>query len=346
MKLNIASNKNQEVIDNGMTIQDKVNKIMGIETTNNETKNKGINNMKLSISNKTESIKPKKLELKINKGINQENLDLNINKFNQVESILKKLDSIDNTFINFLNNQNSAIEIINSFDKRIDTIELITTNLIKNQKSILDSINALHANLFQDNKKESKEVETKEVKTVLRKKESKEVDTESINGIFDIFQEYFGNNNFLGSKELTPETMPIFQALIESIEIDSIDSIQESINKFRSQLTKESGKYMTARKSNSNFDSAIIKTIEKIAGKSFDIAESKKASEIINKDYFTNQFNTDINTISDLINEITAYGKIDNELIDSVSNYIDTLSNNVSDNIKGKFINYSKQYIQ
>ena len=345
MKLNIASNKNQEVIDNGkLTIQQKVNKIMGIETTNNNTEKKGINNMKLSISNKTESIKPKKLELKINKGINQENLDLNINKFNQVESILKKLDSIDNTFINFLNNQNSAIEVLNSFDKRINTLELINTNMLKNQKSILDSINSLHANLFQDNKKESKEVETKEVKTVLRKKESN-IDTESINGIFDIFQSFFGNNNFLGNKELTSETMPIFQNLIESIEIDSIDSIQKSINDFRSKLTKESGKYMTARKSNVNFDSAIIKTIEKIAGKNFDIAESKENSEIINKDYFAKLFGTDTNEISGLIDEIKEYGKIDNDLINSVSNYIDGINDNISDNTKGIFINYAKQYI-
>jgi len=348
MKLNIASNKNQEVIDNGkLTIQQKVNKIMGIETTNNNTEKKGINNMKLSISNKTESIdnnKPKKLELKINKGINQESLDLNIEKFAKVESILKKLDSIDNTFINFLNNQNSAIEVLNSFDKRINTLELINTNMLKNQKSILDSINSLHANLFQDNKKESKEVETKEVKTVLRKKESN-IDTESINGIFDIFQSFFGNNNFLGNKELTSETMPIFQNLIESIEIDSIDSIQKSINDFRSKLTKESGKYMTARKSNVNFDSAIIKTIEKIAGKNFDIAESKENSEIINKDYFAKLFGTDTNEISGLIDEIKEYGKIDNDLINSVSNYIDGINDNISDNTKGIFINYAKQYI-
>ena len=348
MKLNIASNKNQEVIDNGkLTIQQKVNKIMGIETTNNNTEKKGINNMKLSIANKTESIdnnKPKKLELKINKGINQESLDLNIEKFAKVESILKKLDSIDNTFINFLNNQNSAIEVLNSFDKRINTLELINTNMLKNQKSILDSINSLHANLFQDNKKESKEVETKEVKTVLRKKESN-IDTESINGIFDIFQSFFGNNNFLGNKELTSETMPIFQNLIESIEIDSIDSIQKSINDFRSKLTKESGKYMTARKSNVNFDSAIIKTIEKIAGKNFDIAESKENSEIINKDYFAKLFGTDTNEISGLIDEIKEYGKIDNDLINSVSNYIDGINDNISDNTKGIFINYAKQYI-
>ena len=348
MKLNIASNKNQEVIDNGkLTIQQKVNKIMGIETTNNNTEKKGINNMKLSISNKTESIdnnKPKKLELKINKGINQESIDLNIEKFAKVESILNKLDSIDSAFTEFLKNQNSAIEVLNSFDKRINTLELINTNMLKNQKSILDSINSLHANLFQDNKKESKEVETKEVKTVLRKKESN-IDTESINGIFDIFQSFFGNNNFLGNKELTSETMPIFQNLIESIEIDSIDSIQKSINDFRSKLTKESGKYMTARKSNVNFDSAIIKTIEKIAGKNFDIAESKENSEIINKDYFAKLFGTDTNEISGLIDEIKEYGKIDNDLINSVSNYIDGINDNISDNTKGIFINYAKQYI-
>ena len=139
--------------------------------------------------------------------------------------------------------------------------------------------------------------------------------------------------------------MPIFQNLIESIEIDSIDSIQESINKFRSQLTKDSGKYMTARKSNSAFDNAIIKTIEKIAGKSFNIAESKQSDIVINKDFFANQFNTDINTVSELIDEIKTYGDIDKNLIESISNYIDTLSDNVSDNIKGKFINYAKSYM-
>ena len=343
MKLQIASNKT-ESIDNGkLTIQDKVNKIMGIES--NEMKG---NKMKLQIaSNKTESSKPKKLELKTSKGINQESLDLNIDKFAKVESILNKLDSIDSTFTEFLKNQNEAISVINAFTKRIDTFELIQSNMIKNQKSILDSINALHANLFQNHKeskevkKESKEVK-KESKVILRKKESNSFD--SIDSIFNEFQNHFNHNNFMGNKELTSESRIIFQNLLESIDDSSLDSIQKGINDFRSKLTKESGKYMTARKSNKNFDSAIIKTIEALKGNSFDITESKQESEPIDKNYFANLFKVNKEIISDLIQEAIDYGKVDNALMESIQNYFNNPS--ITDNMIGQFANYIKAYME
>ena len=352
MKLQIK-NDNIMTANNNMTIQDKVNKIMGNETTSN----KGLDNMKLKLkSNANNSpenspLDNLKLKLKKSNGLNADNLEMSIDKFSKVKDIMDKLNSLDNTFTSFLDNSNDTIKVINNFSNRLDTFETIFTNIIKNQKSILNSINTLHGkiasngNTFFDTSKETNNPEVKTIKAIDKKANTdNDKNPETIDGIFNIFQEHFNNNNFMGNKVLTPETMPIFQALIESIDIDNIDSITKSIGKFRSQLTKESGKYMTARKSNKAFDIAIIKTIETINGNPFDIAESKENSETIDKGYFAKIFKMDKTAISGLIDDIVSLDSID-ESIELIGEIIKQSNPKANNNMIGMFINYVKAYM-
>lgn len=358
MKLQFKNDSDNSANDSNMTIQQKVAKIMGNDS-NNDTNKKGIENMKLKLksnadnSNDNTPLDNLKLKLKKSNGINADNLELSINKFAAIETMQNKIDNIDNTFTTFLTNQNDSVKVINSFTNRLDTIELLLTNLAKNQNSILNAVNTLHgklaknSNAFFDNSNADtstdKKPEVKTIKASDKKQNDSAIDTESINGIFDIFQNHFNHNNFMGDKILTDENTPIFQALMESIEIDSIDTITESIGKFRSQLTKESGKYLTARKSNKAFDTAIIKTIETINDKPFNIDESKANTETIDKGYFAKIFKTTKESISELIDDIISLDDIA-ESIDLISEILRQSNPNANDNEIGLFVNYVKAY--
>ena len=114
-----------------------------------------------------------------------------------------------------------------------------------------------------------KETEKETAKTILRKGKAKnkpiELDSNdlSINDIYGLFQSNFGNKNFMGTKQLNQESLPIFMDIMDSIDISNIDSINKSLADIISKYRKQ-GIYFIAPKSTANFKTAIIETIKAI----------------------------------------------------------------------------------
>ena len=104
---------------------------------------------------------------------------------------------------------------------------------------------------------------------------------------------------------------------------------------------------MIARKSKSNAINSLIELGKKLG---LEINENLDGTEInspaIDKAYFTSLFNTDMETINELISESIDYGKIDNLLIDKLSEFIKSIKPDISENSIGLFINYIKSYIE
>ena len=108
MKLNLSNAKTNN------SIQNKVNSILALNDS--ETNEKETKKMKLNLSNaKT------KLQLKKTDSIIESNQNLTIDKFDRIEKLSKSIDSIENTFIEFLKSQNQSITIVNGFTKKIDS---------------------------------------------------------------------------------------------------------------------------------------------------------------------------------------------------------------------------------
>ena len=345
-------------------IQEKVFKIMGFETDNekdNETtiekdipeKDNDTFSFTLDNENKktlSELKKDSKTEMqKIN--------EVNIEKFAQVEKLLEKMNSIDDTFINFLKNQNEVFTAMKNFAAFKNDMEIYFHSIIKNQSAImgkqdstLNAINSIAAkfknvgNFFNpSNTEKEKEIIPEKEKVILRKG-NKSNDDISKDYFLELRKHFSGN--FCYEKELTENTFPVWKMLLENINDTNADTIEKSIRKTWSIFTKQNeNKNMIAKKSNTKFIAAMIKTIAAMQKKDVSFDNSTLPDTVKDKAYFSKLFNMPIETISSIIDDIKNYGKIDKMVIEKVSGFIKNHNADISDHNIGTFINYIKAYI-
>ena len=280
-----------------------------------------------------------------------------IEKFAQIENLLNKMDSIDNTFIDFLNNQKEVIATLNNFSKFRNDMEVYFTSIIKNQSAImqkqdstLNAINSIAAkfknvgNFFNaDNTEKAIEKDIPEKEKVITRK--KMDNSEILKSYFTELRNHF-TGNFCYEKDLSDSTFPVWSMLLSQIDDSNADTIEKSIRKTWSIFTKQNkGKNMIAKKSNMKFIEAMVKTIEAMQGKKVSFDNSTLPNPVIDKNHFSKLFDIPIDTISSMIDDIKNYGKIDKMVIEKVSGFIKNHNADISDHNIGTFINYIKSYI-
>ena len=361
-----------------LSIQDKVNKILAIDTESKESNSnkyfqdtgKESNKMKslnigkkskesnsiLNLKKNQDTAKTLK-ELKNKKSIIEKESELTLQKLDRIDTLSANINSLNESYNILLNNFNESIEIINRFNSKLDNLENLILNSHKNDKSILNGINSFHAKLMESNKPDKSfykpEKESNKPDTVLRKGKAKNKPIESdsndlsINDIFGIFQNHFNNKNFMGDNELTEKSLPIFMDIMQSIDISNIDSINKSLADIISRYRKEKV-YFIAPKSTNDFKQAIIETIKELDSDNENLSYEKSESNkpAIDKAYFSNKFNCTIKQIENIINDSIQYGKIDNELIEAITEYFQSNDTDINDNDMGLFINYIKAYME
>ena len=331
MKLNLGQ-KNENT-----SIQEKVKNILALDLNNyNQNETKGKNEMKLNLK-KTETKPAAAAKLQLNKSKIASETELTIDKFDRIEKLSNKIFDLDKSFIEFIQNQKEKNSFFNQLDKKIDNIEILILNSIKNQKSILDSINSFHAKAFQT---ETKPAETKPA--AAETKLIKAIDRLSIDNPESLYKFWMDKfeGNFIGTKELN--FLPQFIEMVNAIEFDNIDTIDTSFKKYFSEYLKQNGNAQPiARKSIGKAKVALLEL-----GKALDINSDTKEKEIpivIDKAYFANLYETDINTISELIEEIKQYGKIDNTSSNEICDYLNQLNCDIESHLE--FIKYCRSYI-
>lgn len=348
--------------------QDKISAIMETETISNETKKekkeKKEMNFNLPIEKETETeTNEKSFNLPIEKGENKKTIselkkeksqiekaqDLTLGKFAQVETILEKINDIDQTFIDFLNNQKETLEVLNNFNSFRNEIETYFSNFLRNQKSILNAINSLNGN-FKKSISINTDIETeteKEIETETKKGETKlKKNIDNINPyqkLFDLWNKEF-KGNFLGEKELNENNMEVWQALIDYIDETSADTIETSIKEFRSKFTKSNnGSLLNAKRSNKKFINCMISAIETFNKTT--IKREKAPSETINKAYFTSKFEMKLKDLDNIISKVKAYGKIDETVKETIKTYALNFNSNIENKIFETFYIYLENFI-
>ena len=298
-------------------------------------------------------------ELKAEKSQIEKVNTVTIDKFAQVETLLSKMDNIDKTFIDFLNNQKEVTAILNNFSKFRNDMEIYFSSIIKNQSAImqkqdstLNAVNSIAAkfknvgNFFNTDTEKEKEKEAIPEKVILRKKPDTDNPSKDND---DIMMEYFAelrkhfSGNFCYEQDLNPDRFKVWKILLHAIDDTNADTIEKSIRDTWSKFTKlNDGKVMVAKKSNVKFIQAMIKTIAAMQNKTIAFDNSTLSNPVIDKAYFCKLFNIELKKINALITDIKAYGKIDKQVISAISN----LNKDISDHQIGQFINYIKGYIR
>ena len=330
MKLNLGKKENT-------SIQEKVKNILALDLNNyNQNETKGKNEMKLNLK-KTETTIPAKLQL--NKSKIEFESNLTIDKFDRIEKLSNKIFDLDKSFIEFINNQKEKNSFFNQLDKKIDNLEILVLNSIKNQKSILDSINSFHAKAFQTETKpaaaETKPAaaETKLIKAIDR------LSIDNPESLYKYFMQKF-EGNFCGTKEM--DYLEQFIEMVNCIEFDNIDTIDKSFKVYFSDYLKANeNSQPVARKSIGKAKVALLE-LSKALNLNSDTVESK-IPIVIDKAYFANLYDTDINTISELIEEIKQYGKIDNTSSNEICDYLNQLNCDIENHLE--FIKYCRSYL-
>ena len=311
----------------------------------------------------TETETKKAFTLKMEKGENKKSLselkneksqiekgnELTIDKFAQVEKLLEKMNDIDNTFIDFLNNQKDTIEVLNNFSNFKNDMETYFSSFLRNQKSILNAINSLNSN-FKKSISINTDIETeteKEIETETKKGETKlKKSIDNINPyekLYQLFQENF-KGNFLGETELTSDNKPIWIALIDYIDDSSADSIAETIKSFKSQFTKNNnGSLLNAKRSNKKFIDSMINAIEKLNKTT--VNREKYPSQAINKAYFTDKFNMKLKDIDLIIKQVKQYGKIDEQVKDTIVSYCLQFNSDIETETFKSFYKYLENFL-
>ena len=365
MKFNTAINNddntaNETTIKNSDDIQKDVFKIMGFETDNTEKETdnteKESNAFSFDFQNNNDTDNKKSIaDLKTDsKTAIQESNDLTISKFEKIESLLVKMNSIDSTFIDFLNNQKETLQVLNNFSKLKDDIETYFHNIIKNQSemnkkhdSILNAINSLNGNFTKSltiTEKDKKPDTDKKPNTVILRKGNNSND-DILKSYFLEFKKNF-NGNFLYEKELNDDTFQVWKALMHHINDENADTIESSIRDYWSKFTKSNdGKVVCAKKSNKKFISGMITTIETMQGKTKSFDNSVLPNNTLDKNHFIKNLNLTEKDIETIISELKKYGKVDSSFIKQVSAFLESKKPDISDNSIGQFMRYIKGYI-
>ena len=282
---------------------------------------------KPTIENQLEALKRKSVDEKLNvkKGIAKKETELTIEKFNQIENIMKSL----NGFHHVIGIQSGKIDNIEkdvlNFSKVIKSmqdIQIENNQLLISIAKGLNQVNSIQTVKIQDNRK-GKEVKKENVNIELNENAS------DIENLYQCFMNHF-NSKFCKSKKL--DKLLDFQELINAIDFENPDTINESLRKQWTMKRENENKFYFAPKLLKNAIDAMIKTINQCQGLSDsqinqDIGISKVNSEVKGKSYYAKKYGLKLTDIDSYI-KVIQENELNQELIDLIDDSIDELTSN------------------